>query len=91
MQNVNEDKKLKSAIKKFGKISLSPIHLTISFLWIGVQPLQDIDEVNMFKDDNTVIHFKRPLSKYYYISRRCLSAFCEWYGWCDWLTFDAFV
>jgi len=42
-QNVNEDKKLKSAIKKF-----------------GVQPLQDIDEVNMFKDDNTVVHFKKP-------------------------------
>ena len=31
---------------------------------LGVQPLQDIDEVNMFKDDNTVIHFKRPLSKF---------------------------
>merc|ERR1712176_558163 len=26
----------------------------------GVQPLPDIEEVNMFKDDNTVIHFKRP-------------------------------
>lgn len=31
--------------------------------FIGVQPLQDIEEVNMFKDDNTVVHFKRPLSK----------------------------
>ena len=30
---------------------------------IGVQPLQDIDEVNMFKDDNTVINFKKPTSK----------------------------
>lgn len=30
---------------------------------LGVQPLQDIDEVNFFKDDNTVVHFKRPLSK----------------------------
>jgi nascent polypeptide-associated complex subunit beta len=57
VQNVNEDKKLKSAIKKFGTI----YHPLISY--IGVQPLQDIDEVNMFKDDNTVIHFKRPLSK----------------------------
>lgn len=57
MQNVNEDKKLKSAIKKFGTEN----HPIISNL--GVQPLQDIDEVNMFKDDNTVIHFKRPLSK----------------------------
>ena len=44
---MNEDKKLKSTIKKF-----------------GMQSLQDIDEVNMFKDDNTVIHLKRPQSKY---------------------------
>jgi nascent polypeptide-associated complex subunit beta len=28
-----------------------------------VQPLTDIDEVNMFKDDNTVVHFKKPISK----------------------------
>lgn len=34
-------------------------------LFVGVQPLSDIDEVNMFKDDNTVVHFKRPLSKKY--------------------------
>merc|ERR1719197_560192 len=40
---VTEDKKLKSAIKKF-----------------GVQTLPEIDEVNMFKDDNTVLHIKRP-------------------------------
>ena len=26
----------------------------------SVQPLADIEEVNMFKDDNTVIHFRRP-------------------------------
>ena len=44
---MNEDKKLKSTIKKF-----------------GMQSLQDIDEVNMFKDDNTVVHLKRPQSKY---------------------------
>jgi nascent polypeptide-associated complex subunit beta len=43
---VNEDKKLKSTIKKF-----------------GMQQLQDIDEVNMFRDDNTVVHLKRPNSK----------------------------
>ena len=43
---MNEDKKLKSTIKKF-----------------GMQSLQDIDEVNMFKDDNTVVHFRKPLSK----------------------------
>lgn len=30
-----------------------------------MQVLQDIDEVNMFKDDNTVIHLKKPQSKYY--------------------------
>eukprot|EP01017_Pseudomicrothorax_dubius_P025542 TRINITY_DN276_c0_g1_i2.p2 TRINITY_DN276_c0_g1~~TRINITY_DN276_c0_g1_i2.p2 ORF type:complete len:165 (+),score=61.78 TRINITY_DN276_c0_g1_i2:158-652(+) len=27
---------------------------------LGMQPLQDIDEVNMFKDDSTVIQFKKP-------------------------------
>jgi hypothetical protein len=32
-------------------------------LYSGVQPLTDIDEVNMFKDDNTVVHFRKPLSK----------------------------
>ena len=47
-QEVNEDKKLKSTIKKF-----------------GMQPLQDIDEVNMFREDNTIMHLKRPTSKYY--------------------------
>ena len=26
----------------------------------GLQSLPDIDEVNMFKDDDTVMHFKRP-------------------------------
>jgi nascent polypeptide-associated complex subunit beta len=26
----------------------------------GVQPIPGIDEVNMFKDDNSVLHFKRP-------------------------------
>merc|ERR1712216_710429 len=46
-QEVNEDKKLKSVIKKF-----------------GMQQLQDIDEVNMFKDDNTVIHLKKPQSQF---------------------------
>ena len=46
-QNVEEDKKLKAAVKKF-----------------GAQPLTDIDEVNMFKDDNTVVHFKKPLINY---------------------------
>ena len=46
-QEVNEDKKLKSTIKKF-----------------GMQSLQDIDEVNMFKDDNTVIHLKRPQTQF---------------------------
>lgn len=40
---------------------------------IGVQPLQDIEEVNMFKDDNTVVHFKRPLSKIYYRDEKNMS------------------
>ena len=34
------------------------------WLYLGVQPLQDIDEVNMFKDDNTVINFKKPSSSF---------------------------
>ena len=29
-----------------------------------MQALQDIDEVNMFKDDNTVIHLKRPQTQF---------------------------
>ena len=29
-----------------------------------MQSLQDIDEVNMFKDDNTVIHLKRPQTQF---------------------------
>jgi len=40
---VNDDKKLKTIIKKF-----------------NVHPLPEIGEVNMFKDDNTVIQFKNP-------------------------------
>lgn len=42
---IQDDKKFRSTIKKF-----------------GMQPLPDIDEVNMFKDDYTVIHFKKPES-----------------------------
>ena len=45
--HVEEDKKLKTVIKKF-----------------GVQPLTDIDEVNMFKNDNTVVHFSKPLIQF---------------------------
>lgn len=30
------------------------------FKKFGVQPLPGIDEVNMFKDDNTVLHFTHP-------------------------------
>lgn len=29
-----------------------------------MQQLSDIDEVNMFKDDNTVVHFKKPQGKF---------------------------
>ena len=46
-EEIAEDKKLKSTIKKF-----------------GMQTLQDIDEVNMFKDDNTVIHLRRPQTQF---------------------------
>ena len=38
-------------------------HLSVIYQSIGVQPLPDIDEVNMFKDDNSVVHFKRPAGK----------------------------
>ena len=44
---VNEDKKLKAQVKKF-----------------GMQVLQDIDEVNMFKDDNTVVHLTKPNTQF---------------------------
>ena len=40
---INDDKKLKSIIKKY-----------------GVQPLPGVDEVNFFKDDNTIVHFAKP-------------------------------
>ena len=40
---INDDKKLKSLIKKF-----------------NVHPLPEIGEVNMFKDDGSVLHFKEP-------------------------------
>ena len=36
---------------------------TLCFL-LGVQPLPDIEEVNMFKDDNSVVHFRRPTGKF---------------------------
>ena len=39
----------------------------------GVQPLGEIEEVNMFKDDNTVIHFKRPQGKYLHNSLSSVS------------------
>ena len=42
-QNVNEDTKLLSAVKRF-----------------GVQSLNDIEEINFFKEDQSVLHFKRP-------------------------------
>ena len=65
---VNEDKRLKAAIKKFGKsLSLLLLDAWLIFVLylcvIGVQPLNDIEEVNMFKDDNSVVHFRRPTGK----------------------------
>ena len=29
----------------------------------GAQPIPGIDEVNFFKDDNTIMHFERPECK----------------------------
>ena len=40
-----------------------------------MQALSDIDEVNMFKEDNTVIHFKRPQCKYDPFLTLCLGSF----------------
>jgi hypothetical protein len=48
-----------SAVKKYGKL----LQIKVSNLLIGLQPLQDIEELNMFKDDNTVMNFKKPMSK----------------------------
>merc|ERR1711862_224911 len=33
----------------------------------GAQPLPDIAEVNMFKDDSTIMQFKRPEGTHYFI------------------------
>ena len=44
---LNDDKKLKTIIKKF-----------------NVHPLSDITDVNMFKDDGTILHFKNPEGKF---------------------------
>ena len=46
-EELQEDKKFKSTIKKY-----------------GMQPLSDIDEVNMFKDDNSVVHFRKPIIQF---------------------------
>lgn len=62
-QTVGEDKKLKAAVKKFGKFHFILNSRLLTFVLTGVQPLNDIDEVNMFKDDNTIVHFRKPLSK----------------------------
>ena len=51
-------------IRNLNQPSKSSVSLSLLTPVIGVQPLQDIDEVNMFKDDNTVIHFKKPSSKF---------------------------
>jgi hypothetical protein len=63
---VSVDKKISTTIKKLGKTS--PI-LYVVLIWLffrlGVQPLNDIDEVNMFKDDATIVHFRKPMSKFF--------------------------
>lgn len=38
---------------------MTPMPLTLA----GVQTLPDIEEINLFKDDNTVVHIKKPNSK----------------------------
>ncbi len=54
-------------IKNLNQLSRNLVSFYISnieyALNLGMQPLQDIDEVNMFKDDNTVIHLKKPQCK----------------------------
>jgi nascent polypeptide-associated complex subunit beta len=60
---LNDDKKLKSAIKKF-----------------NVQPIPEVGEVNMFKDDNTVIQFKNPegnKSKFKFLNLLVLASFAS--------------
>ena len=44
---------------------------------VGVQNLPDIEEVNMFKDDGTIVQFRKPLSKennYFYLFSPILGA-----------------
>merc|ERR1719491_861889 len=50
----------KAGHKKNETASKEAVKLTTALKKYGVQPLPDIEELNMFKDDNTVIHFKRP-------------------------------
>ena len=58
---VTEDKKLKSFCKKIGKC-FNRVKWSFDS-GVGVQPLPEIDEVNMFKDDHTVVHIKKPNGK----------------------------
>lgn len=57
LMQVNDDKKIKTIVKK-----------------LGVQPLQTIDEVNFFKDDNTVMHFTKPDGIFFQELSPCLHA-----------------
>merc|ERR1712113_32912 len=50
----------KAGHAKSEQASKEAVKLSAALKKFGVQPLGDIEELNMFKDDNTVIHFKRP-------------------------------
>merc|ERR1719287_55953 len=50
----------KAGHTKNEQASKEAVKLSAALKKYGVQPLPDIEELNMFKDDNTVIHFKRP-------------------------------
>ena len=47
---------------------------------LNVQPIQQIEEVNMFKEDGQVIHFTAPKGMYdnYHPTRTCLSPILFW-------------
>ena len=47
----------------------------------GAQPVPGIDEVNFFKDDNSIVHFERPEGIKSKISLRSDSEQCFWNLW----------
>ncbi len=49
---------------KIKKYRLQPKNHVTNILIIEARKLNDIQEVNIFKDDNTVVHFKKPSLEY---------------------------